>query len=68
VIGLKDGRYPVVVGGVLDVLAAARGQVSVAAGELGLSTARLVEFFRRDPRVWGQVNAMRQEFGHPPLR
>jgi hypothetical protein len=64
----KDGRYPLVVASVLDVLAAGRGRVSVAAARLGVSTAGLVAFLRHDGKVWAEANRIRREAGHRPLR
>jgi hypothetical protein len=75
--GLEPGQMPrsvkhpafwPMVGLALDVLLAVQGRVSEAADILGLSTAQLVHFFQLEPKVWQQVNRMRQLFGHPPLR
>lgn len=56
------------VGIVLDVLQAVEGRVAEAAQLLGTTTAQLVHFLQRDPKVWQQANRLRQRFGHPPLR
>jgi len=67
-ISIKNAAYPLVVASVLDILAARDGRVSETAERLGISTARLVAFFRRDTKLWGQVNSIRQESGQRRLR
>ena len=67
-ISIKNDVYPLVVASVLDILAARDGRVSETAERLGISTARLVAFFRRDTKLWGQVNSIRQESGQRRLR
>lgn len=67
-VNVKHATYPLVVAGVLDVLAGCGCRVSDAADGVGVSTAKLVEFFRRDDKVWARVNAMRAEAGFEPLR
>jgi hypothetical protein len=64
----RNPRYPLAVAAVLDALADSGGRVSVAAETLGVSTSRLVDFLRRDPKVWTQANRIRTEGGHSPLR
>jgi hypothetical protein len=48
---------------VLDVLAAAGGSVSEAAGHLGVSTANLVDFLQRDEEALSYVNRLRASLG-----
>ncbi len=67
-ISIKNAAYPLVVASVLDILGARDGRVSETAERLGMSTARLVAFFRRDAKLWGQVNSIRQESGQRRLR
>ena len=67
-ISIKNAVYPLVVASVLDILAARDGRVSETAERLGISTARLVAFFRRDAKLWGQVNSIRRESGQRRLR
>jgi hypothetical protein len=64
----KDARYWPAVGVVLDVLLAQQGRLSDAAAALGTTTANLGDFLRLDEKVWEQVNQMRLQFGHKPLR
>lgn len=67
-LGRRDPRYPVVLGEVLDVLAACQMRVSEAAGTLGVTTANLVSFLADDPKAWAQVNRLRTARGLRPLR
>jgi hypothetical protein len=67
-LGRKDPRFWPAVGIVLDVLTALEARVSEAAAALGVSTANLIAFLQTDPKVWQQANALRQRFGHKPLR
>jgi len=67
-VGRKDGRWPIVVGEVLDLLEACGAQVSDAAAALGVSTANLVKFLEADAQVWARVNRMRAEQALKPLR
>lgn len=64
----KNEVYPPLVSEVMDVLIACRWRVSDAASMLGLSTAQLSEFLRRDPTVLREVNRRRQEVDIKPLR
>jgi hypothetical protein len=64
----KDPRFWPAAGVVLDVLQAAQGQVSTAAGRLGISTANLIDFLQTDPKLWQEANRMRAQFGHKPLK
>ena len=66
-LGKKDPRFWPAVGVVLDVLAAVEARVSDAAAALGTTTGNLIDFLQTDPKVWGEVNALRQKFGHKPL-
>ena len=56
-----------VLGLVLDVVAAAGGSVSDAAGRLGVSTANLVDFLQRDEAALSYVNRLRASAGLRPL-
>jgi hypothetical protein len=67
-IGTRNPSYYRVVAEVLDVLAACGVRVREAANCLGLSTAQLVHFLERDPKVWERVNQMRADAGEKPLR
>jgi hypothetical protein len=64
----KDPRFWPAAGVVLDVLAAARAQVSTAAEWLGLSTANLIDFLQTDPKLWQEANRLRVECGLKTLR
>jgi protein subunit release factor B len=64
----KDERFWPVVGLVLDVLEATEARVSEAAAALGISTGHLIDFLETEPKVWEQVNYLRQRFGHKPLK
>jgi RF-1 domain len=67
-LGAKDARFWPAVGVVLDVLAATQARLSEAAEALGTSTANLGDFLKTDEKVWEQVNQLRAQFGHKPLR
>ena len=67
-VGRRDHRYYAVAQEVLDVLAACRARVRDTAGHLGLTTAHLVSFLEKDPKLWERVNQMRSEAGAKPLR
>ena len=64
----KNPKYPIVVATVLDVLAACTGRVSDAARVLGVSTHHITQFLAEHPRVWQEVNRIRQQQGQRPLR
>jgi hypothetical protein len=64
----KDPRFWPAAGVVLDVLTAARAQVSTAAELLGVSTANLIDFLQTDPKLWQEANRLRVECGLKPLR
>lgn len=67
-LGTKDARFWPAVGIVLDVLAVMQARLSEAAAVLGTTTANLGDFLKTDEKVWEQVNQMRTQFGHKPLR
>jgi hypothetical protein len=67
-VGQRDHRYLYVVSEVLDLLAERGMQVSTAAAGLGVSTANLVSFLKKDPEVWDAVNRLRASAGLKPLR
>ena len=52
----------------LDLLGAQRAAVRDTAAAFGVSTAHLVVFLRKDPKLWQRANEMRAEFKRPPLR
>jgi hypothetical protein len=66
--GARDARFWPAVGVVLDVLAAVEARLSEAAEALGTTTANLGDFLKTDEKVWEQVNQLRAQFGHKPLR
>jgi hypothetical protein len=66
--GRRDGRYPLVVSEVLDILAACEVAVGETARRIGTSTAQLIKFFENDPKLWERVNEMRVAVGAKPLR
>lgn len=67
-LGRKAAQFWPVVGLVLDVLDQVEARVSDAARLLSISTANLIEFLQKDPKVWEQVGQMRVGFGQKPLR
>lgn len=64
----RNARYYPVVCEVLDVVTAYNARVSKAAECVGVSTAHLVKFIRRDPKLWERVNQMRAGAGIKALR
>ena len=66
--GRRDARYPAVVRDLLDVFFAHQGRTAETAAALGISTAHLVSFFRKDPKLWTRVNQLRADFDSAPLR
>lgn len=60
--------YALVVSEVLDILVACGTRVSDAASSLQLSTAHLVGFLERQPKLWKRVNDLRKAAGEKPLR
>lgn len=67
-LGVKDPRFWPLAGLALDLLEAMAGRVSEAAAALGVSTANLVEFVASEPKLWQEVNHLRERFGHKALR
>lgn len=67
-VSVNNVRYPVVMGLVLDVLAAGGWRVAEAARLLGLSTGGLVRFLQKDGKLWAKVNQMRPKAGISALR
>lgn len=67
-LGVKEEAFWPAVGLCLDALAADQGRLREAAAALGATTARIVEFLARDPKVWEQANLLRRQFGHKPLK
>jgi hypothetical protein len=67
-LGARDSRFWPVAGIVLDVLSARQARVSEAAASLGISTGNLIDFLRTSPKLWEQVNILRGQFGHKPLK
>jgi hypothetical protein len=69
-IRVKKGseRYFEAISEILDVLSACGMGVRDAAGHISISTAHLVQFIERDPKLWERVNQMRQTAGLKPLR
>jgi hypothetical protein len=66
--GRRDERYWPVVAEVLDLLDAHGAAVRDTAAALGISTAHLVGFLRKDPKLWQRTNEMRAEFKRAALR
>ncbi len=67
-VGIRDERYCLVVGEVLDVFVACGMRVSETADCVGVSTSHLVKLFEKDPKLWERVNQMRKEANLKPLR
>ncbi len=67
-VGMKDHRYDLVLAEVLDLIEACGCRVSLAARKLGISTAKLVAFVGRDPKLKARVNEFRAAEGIKPLR
>jgi hypothetical protein len=67
-VGRKDPRFWSAAAIVLDVLDVALGRVHDAAEALGVSTGNLIDFLQTDPKVWAEVNTLRQKHGHKTLR
>ncbi len=66
--GAKHPAFWLAAGVVLDALAAAGGQVSVAAAAVGVSTGNLVEFLQTSPKVWQEANRVRIQCGRKLLK
>jgi hypothetical protein len=67
-VGRRDARFWPAVGRVLDVLERSEARVADAAQMLAISTGNLIDFLGKHPKVWEQVNIMRQRFGHKKLQ
>ena len=67
-VGRRDVRYYPAVCELMDILVACEMRVRGTAKHLGVSTASLVNFLRKDPKLWGCVNQMRAEVGIRKLR
>ena len=59
-LGRRDGRYNHVVRELLDLIAGCRVRLSDAAALLGITTANLTTFLRKDPKLLDRVNRMRR--------
>lgn len=66
--GTKDMRFWPAVGRLLDVLEMVAARVSDAAERIGVSTGNLVGFLEGDPKLWEEVNHLRQRFGQKSLK
>ncbi len=62
-VGLDNERYNAALSEILDVLAACDVRVSDTAKLIGITTANLSKFIRRNPKVFARVNEMRAEAG-----
>jgi len=67
-VGRRDRRYYPVVSEILDILTACGTRVREASKHVGVSTASLVGFFQRDPKLWERVNQLRTAADLRPLR
>ena len=67
-VGRRDVRYYSAVGEVLDVLLGCDVRVSRAAERIGISTANLLKFLQKDPKLWECTNRMRSAAGLPRLK
>lgn len=67
-VGRKDTRFWPAVGRILDVLEVTQARVSDTAERLGTTTANIIHFLQSEPKVWEEVNHLRQRFGQKPLR
>lgn len=67
-IGVRDHRYPAVIGELLDLLGACGMSVRDAAAKCEITTGNLVAFIHKDPKLWERVNQMRVSTGLKPLR
>lgn len=64
----RNRDYAIVVCEVLDVMTALAYRVSETAERIGITTAQLVEFIERDPKLWDRVNQLRKAAGMKALR
>lgn len=67
-VGVRDHRFNLVVAEVLDLFAACDCRVSTAASKLGVSTAQLVTFIRKDTKLFARINDMRTAAGLAKIR
>ena len=67
-VGRRDARYLPAVAAVLDVFAASRGGMAIAAKRLGITTGNLSSFLTEDDDVFVEANRLRGTFGLKPLR
>lgn len=67
-VGRKDPRFWPAAGRVLDVLEQGAARVSDAANRLGISTGNLIGFLESDPKLWEEVNHLRQRCGQKTLK
>jgi len=67
-VGRKDARFWPAVGRVLDLLETMEARVSDAAQRVDVSTGNLVSFLEIEPKVWEEVNHLRQRFGQKMLK
>jgi hypothetical protein len=64
----RNVGYPHVVGIVLDQFAGSAGEISQAAGAIGVTSSSLNRFLVDHPRVWVAANAIRKDLGLDNLR
>lgn len=67
-VGRRDRRYNLVVREVLDLIAACEVRLAEAAALLGISTANLATFLRKDVKLLDCVNRMRRQRGMKVIR
>ena len=67
-VGRRDQCYAAVISEVLDVLSACGWRVRDTAKLVGISTARLISFFRKHRKVWQRVHELRTAHGLKPLK
>jgi hypothetical protein len=67
-VGRRDLRYDRVVSEVLDVIAGCDVRLSEAAALIGITTANLTTFLRKDPKLLDRVNRMRRQRGMKAIR
>ena len=67
-VGRRDLRYNRVVSEVLDVIAGCDVRLSEAAALIGVTTANLTTFLRKDPKLLDRVNRMRRQRGMKAIR
>jgi len=63
----RNPLYPLIVGCVLDELAAQAGSIREAAARLGMSTGQLARFIGGDAKVLAAANGIRRNAGVGPL-